>query len=276
MRAQRSNENHDFRPLQHGRLSRICVAVDASNAADAAARLAISLVRRNYHAALDFCHVINVPRMVAHVDRTLDNYGVSFELAQEAARIVLARCKLLAQQADVSARTSIRFGNPSSETLSFAQGLGADLIVIGNKPTNKIHRLLNGSVRDLMARTSTLPILVVPASVPRTIDFRPTSILVPEADLPAANRAKRFAADLAADYVSRVILLPATHEGTDEEKRNVERAIGEYRPGLIVATCTHNRLRNVFAEDIIERLLQEAEVPLLVVAADELSEFRSR
>jgi nucleotide-binding universal stress UspA family protein len=92
---------------------------------------------------------------------------------------------------------------------------------------------------------------------------------------PAANRAKRFAADLAADYVSRLILLPAVHDGT-EEKRNIERAIAEHRPGLIVATCTHTRVRNVIAEDIIERLMQEAEVPLLVVGADALSEFRSR
>ena len=266
----------DFSTLRHGRLSRVCVAVDACGTADSAARLAIALVRHNFHATLDFCHVVNVPRMAARVDRDLDNYGISFELALEAAHVVLARCKLLARQADVSASTSIRFGNPSFEAQAFARGVGADLIVIGNRPINKVHRLLHGSVRDLMARTSALPVLIAPALAPQADDFRPASILVLEADAPAANRAKRLAADLAADYLSRLILLPATHDGMDAEKRNIERATADHRPGLIVATCAHTRVRNVFGEDIIERLMQEAKIPLLVVGANELREFRSR
>lgn len=155
--AQRFGASDGLRPLKHERISRILVAVDANDTADGAATLAISLVRRNYNAELAFCHVINTQHMAACVDRSGDDYGLSFELAREAALAVLERCCLFARNAGLFARSYVRFGSPVSETQSFARGRGAELIVIGNRPAEKAHRLLEGSVRDEMVRTCPYP-----------------------------------------------------------------------------------------------------------------------
>jgi nucleotide-binding universal stress UspA family protein len=255
--------------LKHGRISRICVAVDASDQAESAARLAISLVHGNQDAELDFCHVINIPRMVARADRSLDDYGLAFELAQENANAVLARCCELAQGAGVFSRSYVRYGDPAEEVPSFAQGLAADLVVIGNRPAGKIQRVLNGSIRDEIVRTCPLPILITANDSNAAADFRPGCIVVAGADAPAAIKAKRLAADLAADYVSQLVLLPSAHDGSRQEKQSIDRAVEEHRPGLIVMTCSRShRLRNIFAEDVVERVMQEADVPLLVVRAE--------
>jgi nucleotide-binding universal stress UspA family protein len=261
--------------LKHGRISRVCVAVDASDASESAARMAISIVHGNRHAELDFCHVINIPRMVARADRSLDNYGLSFEVAQENANVVLARCCDLAHDAGVFARSYVRFGNPAEEVQSFAQGLGADLVVIGNRPAGKIQRVLNGSVRDEIVRTCPLPILITANETSASVDFRPHCIVVAGADAPTAIRAKRLAADLAADYFSQLVLLRAASDGSRQEKQSIDRAVEEHRPGLIVMTCSRSRrIRNIFAEDVVERVMQEADVPVLVVRAEESNVLR--
>jgi nucleotide-binding universal stress UspA family protein len=277
VRAQRFGASDGLRPLKHGRISRILVAVDANDTADGAAKLAISLVRRNYNAELAFCHVINTQRMAACVDRSGDDYGLSFELAREAALAVLERCCLFARNAGLFARSYVRFGNPVAEIQSFARGRGAELIVIGNRPAEKAHRLLNGSVRDEMVRTCPLPLLVAPETTRQETDFNPRCIVVAGADSPRASGAKRLAADLAADYLSQLILLPGSTGGAVEEKKNIDGAIREHIPGLIVMACTRRRrFHNIFVDDIAERVMQDALVPLLVVSADELNETGAR
>jgi nucleotide-binding universal stress UspA family protein len=263
----RAKANAAPHPLRHGSYSRICVAVDNSPAAGKAVLLAISLVRGNKRAELTFCHVIDISRLVARTDRSLDDYGLSFETADESARIVLARCCFLARQAGVFARSYIRQGRPATEASSFAKTIGADLMVIGNSPAKKMHRLLNGSVRDDMVQACSLPLLVATADSVRPADFRPRCILVPGADSPAAIRAKRVAAELATDFSAQLILLPGARGGTSEESSTIDRAVSEHHPGLIVmAAAPRRRVRNIFADDVVERVMQEANVPLLIVA----------
>lgn len=265
----------DSNRTMHGPFSRICVAIDASVAAESAARLAISLVHGNGRAEVVFCHVIDVPRMIARADDGVDDYGLSLQLARQTADVALARCCLLSRQAGVFARSYVRYGKPASEAVSFAEGLGVDLVVIGNRPTEKIHRILNGSIRDEMVRTCALPILVANARWARPVDFRPRCILVPGADLPAAKHAKQFAADLADDFAAQLILLPAVHNGLREETDAIDRAVHEHRPDLIAMARTQRHgLRNPFATDVIERVLQEAYVPVLVVRAVDIIEGR--
>jgi hypothetical protein len=113
--------------------------------------------------------------------------------------------------------------------------------------------------------------------------FRPRCILVPGADLPAAKHAKQFAADLADDFAAdladdfaaQLMLLPAAHNGLREETDAIDRAVHEHRPNLIVMARTQRHgLRNPFATDVIERVLQEAHVPVLVVRAVDIIEGR--
>gem|GEM_PF-4310503 len=140
-------------------------------------------------------------------------------------------------------------------------------MVIGNSPADRIHRLLNGSIRDEMVQACSLPLLIATAHFMRPADFRPRCILVPGADSPAAIRAKRVAAELASDFSAQLILLPGAHGGISEESTKIDRAVGEHHPGLIVmAAAPRRRVRNIFADDLVERVMQEAHVPLLVVA----------
>ena len=265
------------RPLKHGRISRLCVAVDTTDASDGVAKLAISLVRGNYHAEIDFLHVVNTQRMIAHADRSLDDYGSSFELAREAAHIVLTGCSLLAQQAGVFARSYVRFGDPATESATFARVRGADVVVIGNRPTDKLQRLLNGSTRDDMVRRCPLPLLLAPAAAREADDFEPRCIIVAGADSPGGRSAKRLAADLAADYASQLVVLPLGSGGAAAEKNGIEAAIREHAAGLIVMTNTRRkRFQNLFSDDLVERVMHAAQLPVLVVRADDVDAIRTR
>jgi len=190
---------------------RICVAVDASSASESAARLAISLVRGDARAELAFCHVFNVPRLL----------GPAVEDGHQEASVVLERCAWLARRAGVFAGTYMRLGEPAAEIASFAESNGCDLIAIGNSPSKKVPRLLNGSLRNEIARICSRPVLVADMKRARPIEFRPRNILVAEADSPTASRAKRFAAELASEYGAELVLLPTDHDATEASDVNV-------------------------------------------------------
>jgi len=141
--------------------SRIVVGVDASPASERALRLALSMARSDARVEFVFVHVIDIPRMLARADRIAEDYEIALEVAREEARGLLDRCGALAGEVGAFARSSIRCGNPAAEIVTLADVYAADLIVIGNEPKSKIHRLLNGSVSDDVVRTSAVPVLVV-------------------------------------------------------------------------------------------------------------------
>jgi nucleotide-binding universal stress UspA family protein len=256
-----ATSGHASRKPRHSLFLRICVAVDASGASESATRLAISLVRGHARAELAFCHVVNVPRLLARAESGASDYSSTFEEAHTEANALLERCSWLARRARVFARTYVQFGKPATEIASFAEGIGADLIVIGNAPSEKIYRLLNGSMRDEIVRTSSRPVLVADMKRARPVEFQPRCILVVEADSPTASRAKRFAAELANEYGAELVLQPAGRDATGESDVN----FAECRPGLIVAGVKRHGFRDLFSADCIERLLQAAYLPIVVV-----------
>ena len=140
--------------------SRIVVAVDSSSATERAIALAISVARGNDAAELIFCHAIGVPRMLARVDRFADDYEVALDVAREGARSVLDRCVALAGEAGIASRSCVRYGKPAGEVAMLAECSAADLIVIGNHHSDKLHRILHGSTRDETVRASSIPVLV--------------------------------------------------------------------------------------------------------------------
>lgn len=261
-RPMREHPTPGYHARRHGPFVRICVAVRDGAEAENAARLALSLVRGDPRAEVAFCHVINVPRLLASFDRGANDYGITLDGARAAAKNVLADCSLLARQAGVSARTYVCYGQPASAVISYAAGIGADLIVIGNRPRQKMRRLLSGSVRDEITRESTLPVLVARSAKVRSINFAPRRIVVLGADLPASLRAKRFAAELANDFAAHLVLLPVAHAGTLER----DQLAGAYSPDLlVVAGAKPRRLHEFFAADLVERALQDGLAPVLVV-----------
>jgi nucleotide-binding universal stress UspA family protein len=230
--------------------SRIVVGVDSGAASQSAARLAISLACGDRHAELIFCHAIDIPRMLAHADRFADDYPVAFDAARDAARALLDCCRALAQRAGVDAHARLRYGSPVSEVPALAVALAADLIVIGNRPSPKVHRILNGSVRDELVRSATLPILVADPSPSNTSEFRPDCILATLADPLALPAALRLARRVAKAYRTRMVMCSGADRG-----RAIEPSVAAHHPGLIVMS----------PGKAVERVLQSADAPILIV-----------
>jgi nucleotide-binding universal stress UspA family protein len=248
--------------------SRICVAVDGSDAAQRAARLAIALVHDDAHAEIVFCHVINLPQLIARAEQSFDDYAKVLDAARAEARSLLERCLEHARAANVVARSIVRYGAPAPEVLDYAESIGADLVVIGNRPTAKLARILNGSVRDELVRTCRVPLLLADGAdhADQARAFHPRRVLLARSDALQVGPAKRVAAKLAIEFAAQLVLLPGVHAGIDREKATIDRAVRELRPGLIVMACPQgSRLYNVFAGNIVERVIQDARMPLLIV-----------
>jgi nucleotide-binding universal stress UspA family protein len=120
-----------------------------------------------------------------------------------------------------------------------------------------------------MLRWSTRPILAADVDPSRPVDFRPSCILAPVEDSSASLRAARLAAAIAKAYATRLVLVRpggVPSLGASMWSRAIERAVVEHRPSLIVMGVARSRgLRSLFSSSVVERVLQEAQAPLLVV-----------
>jgi nucleotide-binding universal stress UspA family protein len=228
--------------------------------------LAISLVRGDAHVELVFCHAVDIPRMLAHADRFADDYALALEAARDEARRLLDRCVALALQAGIVARSRIRFGAPATQISSLAKAVAADLIVIGNRPSAKMHRFLCGSVRDEMVRSSNIPILVADANPSRPSEYRAGSILAQPADPPSCAAAARLASKIATAHGAKLMFLPPSNRSAPAAHRAVEQAVAEHDPGMIVLGAARKRgLYDVFSTGVVECVLQSAVAPVLIV-----------
>jgi nucleotide-binding universal stress UspA family protein len=252
--------NHTIRAERHP-FSRIVVGVDSGAASQSAARLAISLACGDRRVELTFCHAIDIPRMVARADRFSDDYPAALDAAREEARQLLDACCALAQRAGIRVHAALRLGNPVDEIAALADALAADLVVIGNRPRSKVHRILNGSVRDELVRRTTLPMLVADPSPSNTSEFRPDCILAALADPSALPAALHLARRIAKAYRTRMVMCSGADGG-----RAIEPSVAAQRPGMIVLSTEPRRgLRDVFRPSTIERVLQSAAAPVLIV-----------
>lgn len=140
----------------------VVVAVDSSPASERAVRLAIDIARGDENFELIFCHVVDVQRMIAQADG-LGDYELAYDVASDNARRLLDSCLAAAADAGVFGRSCLRYGKPAYEIMTLAGLFSTDFVVIGNRPSSRAHRFLNGSVRDEIVRTSSLPVLVASA-----------------------------------------------------------------------------------------------------------------
>ena len=148
------------RPLSH-----LLVAVDGSMGSARAARLAIELSVDRPEAKITFCHVLDVPLMVARATDRVDDYALAFRTARDAARRMLEEYCLEAKEHGVNAQRCVRYGRPASEISTFAQLIHADLVVIGNHHASALRRFFRGSTRDELMRSSPIPVLVAERAV---------------------------------------------------------------------------------------------------------------
>jgi nucleotide-binding universal stress UspA family protein len=140
-------------------LHRILVAVGTYENSQAAAQLAISLASECAEAEIIFCHVIDIPRLLARCEQFTGDYELLFNTARQTAAQTLERCCAFAEEFRIPARSYVRFGEPADELMRCADILAADVIVIGRRHKSKIDRFLNGSLCDDIVHAGTIPIL---------------------------------------------------------------------------------------------------------------------
>jgi nucleotide-binding universal stress UspA family protein len=247
--------------------SRIVVAVESSEASARAVSLAISLARGDARVELIFAHVIDAPLLRSLADPVGDDYERSVNVARTEALGLLDRCMDAAAKSQVFARSCLRYGTPAIEVARLARGFSADLVAVGNRHRDRVHRFLNGSIHDDIVRASGVPVLVAAANESGPADFRNGCVLAEPADGSESSAVLRVASAIASAYRAKLVSLPAT-KSAQARTKTVSMAFRDLHPALFVigATSQHH-WRDRFFPNFVERTLQTVTIPILIVRA---------
>ena len=144
-------------------MRRILVATDFSACSRTAVRLAVALARRQ-QAPLVLVHAVESPPF----DPPMAPIGAT---AWEAELLVAAELELAREASEIrlsgiAVETRAHLGTPSRLILEVADQVAADLIVVGTHGRKGAAHLFLGSVAEHVARTSTVPVLVVRDGTP--------------------------------------------------------------------------------------------------------------
>jgi len=139
----------------------ILVATDFSDISERATAYAIDLAGQ-LGARVTFLHVYELPVYVffdGALAVTSDLAGSLSAAADGAMATLVARQKA----SGVPAEGRVSVGSPADEVQRVAEEIKADLIVVGTHGRRGLARAFLGSVAEIVVRTSTRPVLVVPS-----------------------------------------------------------------------------------------------------------------
>ena len=151
--------------MESPQFKRLLVAVDGSDNAARAARVAIALAEK-FNAELIVCHAIQTP----FYSFTQDGLAVPADVlkdyiaaAREDANIMVDKLVQLAQANHVKAVSLIQENTFSvvEAIVNLAESRGVDLIVIGTRGRTGFKKLLMGSVSSGVMNHAQCPVLVV-------------------------------------------------------------------------------------------------------------------
>jgi len=141
---------------------RIAVALDASDAAQEALKVALQLAQTE-RAELGICSVVD-PIVVAGISAPTPATEIVVRGMEVEARHLVTGAIDRAHQVGVKASGQARTGVPAFEVLRYAYNFGADLIVMGTHGRHGIKHFLMGSVAEVVLREASIPVLVVRAA----------------------------------------------------------------------------------------------------------------
>lgn len=133
----------------------IVVGYDGSTAARKAFDAALELAARD-HAEL---HVVSVGRPSEIADDVETEAVIEHTRAYH--RRLLAELKASAATKQVKAHYEVAVGHPAEQIIYYADRIGADLIVVGDRGRSNFARLLLGSVSKQVTEHAGRPVLVV-------------------------------------------------------------------------------------------------------------------
>ncbi|MDF3040911.1 MAG: UspA domain protein [Thermomicrobiales bacterium] len=198
---------------------------------------------------------------------------------------------------DVNVKRLVVAGEPDEEIVAAATRHGADLIAMASRGRGAIGRAIFGSVADRVARTATMPVLIVRAATEET--GTPVAIGVPvhvvRAVDPVTSLPMGRGVFGTAPMVSAEITDQIWQEAESEAKATVADAIAHLkgegiaasgavlngspffaindatRPGDLIVLTSHGHggVRRWLLGSVAEKLVREASVPVLLVPAVE-------
>jgi nucleotide-binding universal stress UspA family protein len=133
----------------------IVVGYDGSTAARKAFDAALELAARD-HAEL---HVVSVGRPSEIADDVETEAVIEHTRAYY--RRLLAELKASVATKQVKTRYEVAVGHPAEQIIYYADRIGADLIVVGDRGRSNFARLLLGSVSKQVTEHAGRPVLVV-------------------------------------------------------------------------------------------------------------------
>jgi nucleotide-binding universal stress UspA family protein len=254
-------------------LRNILLATDGSRDAEVALRAAADISEKT-GAALHVIHVYTELAPAAYPPWVFDDYSHPLE---EEARKLLRRQAWKAQSAGGRvAREHLREGEPAEEICGLAECLDADLVVVGNRGTGWVKRLITGSVSEGVVHRASCPVLVVRGGAGAWPIQR---VVVGEDGSWSAQWAGKLAAEIAGLFGAEVVLVRAYENpsapvgGWSAEDR---RELDEVRLRNLQELEGWAKRLEVNAQDRPETRLAESKVtPAIVSVAEEKEEERT-
>ena len=136
----------------------ILLAVDGSEEASAAARMAVELADRTDSEL----HLVHVGEVTPVYHPEMLGYHARYEELQEQARRLLEeQVHEVNSAGGTVSRAHLRMGRPDEEIVVLGEEIGAGLIVTGSRGLGGMRRALMGSASDSIVRHAHCPVLVV-------------------------------------------------------------------------------------------------------------------
>lgn len=158
-------------------LSKILVPLDGSEHSLKALEYAIALASK-FSSVIHVIHIVHIVQAIAVMTydtafmmrdiytRASDMTGPSFIIdlknhLNENGRRILATTDVKTKEAGIKAVTTLLYGSPAEEIISFAEKEDVDLIVIGDRGLGSLTRFFLGSVSNKVSRHAPCPVLIV-------------------------------------------------------------------------------------------------------------------
>ncbi|MDN5514696.1 MAG: universal stress protein [Pseudomonas sp.] len=139
---------------------KILVATDLSERSAHAVQRAVQLIRRQGGGEWSLLHVIDDDAPAAHVQRQV----------QQAETLLQAQAERLGEQAGSVPRVIVGTGEAAAVIVEGAEGMGADLLVVGAHRKSALRDFFVGTTLERVVRSSHLPVLRV--NGPVTHEYR--------------------------------------------------------------------------------------------------------
>ncbi len=195
-------------------ISKILVPTDGSERAKETCRYAITLSKQT-NATIRLLSVVNDDE-VTNTARLIEAVGKTKSVVEEHYRKVaeeyVEELKGMCEKSNVSVETAISSGYPSQEIAKDAKESGADLIIMGAHGRRALLTTVLGSVtNNVISMKIDIPVLVVRHGSAINLISK---ILVPTDGSEIAEKAARYAVDLAKQVGASVIVLSVVDKPT--------------------------------------------------------------